>query len=84
MSARRADDVAHLRQTLIDFFARDLVEEELRVPYDRQQLRGAIFEHCQVLEERYEENDVIFRVRAAPAQLARLRSTPSSSLDGQS
>jgi GTP-binding protein HflX len=73
MSARVPGDVAHLRQTLIDFFARQLVEEELRIPYDRQELRGQIFEHCQVLEERYEENVVVFRVRADPAHLARLR-----------
>jgi GTP-binding protein HflX len=73
MSARVPGDVAHLRQTLIDFFARQLVEEELRVPYDRQELRGQIFEHCQVLEERYEEGVVVFRVRADPAHLARLR-----------
>jgi GTP-binding protein HflX len=73
MSARRPEDVARLRQAFIDFFARHLVEEELRVPYDRQQLRGEIFEHCQVLEERYEEGVVVFRVRADPARLARLR-----------
>jgi GTP-binding protein HflX len=73
MSARRPDDIVHLRQSLIDFFGRHLVEEELRVPYSRQELRGEIFEHCQVLEERYEENVVVFRVRAAPAHLARLR-----------
>ena len=73
MSARRPDDVARLRQRAGEFFARDLVEEELRVPYDRQELRGEIFEHCQVLEERYEEDAVIFRGRGAPAHLARLR-----------
>jgi GTP-binding protein HflX len=73
MSARRPEDVARLRQAMIDFFARHLVEEELRVPYDRQELRGEIFEHCQVLEERYEEGVVVFRVRGAPAHLARLR-----------
>jgi GTP-binding protein HflX len=73
MSARVPGDVAHLRQTLVDFFARQLVEEELRIPYDRQELRGQIFEHCQVLEERYEEGAVVFRVRADPAHLARLR-----------
>jgi GTP-binding protein HflX len=72
MSARRPDDVAHLRQTIIDFFARQLVEQELRIPYDRQALRGEIFEHCQVLEERYEDAVVVFRVRATPAHLARL------------
>ena len=73
MSARRPDDVAHLRRTLIAFFERDLVEGELRVPYNRQELRGEIFTHCHVLEERYEDNVVVFRVRAAPAHLARLR-----------
>ena len=56
MSARRPDEVAHLRRRIIAFFERHLVEEELRVPYDRQELRGEIFEHCQVLEERYDEN----------------------------
>jgi GTP-binding protein HflX len=73
MSARRPDDVAHLRQQIVDFFSRHLVEEELRVPYDRQQLRGEIFASCQVLGERYEDDAVIFRVRAHPAELARLR-----------
>jgi GTPase len=73
MSARRPDEVAHLRRTLIAFFERHLVEEELHVPYNRQHLRGEIFAHCQVLEERYDESGVIFRVRAAPAHLERLR-----------
>jgi GTP-binding protein HflX len=73
MSAVRPEDVADLRRTIITFFDRQLVEEELRVPYDRQELRGQIFAHCQVLEERYEESGVVFRVRADPADLARLR-----------
>jgi GTPase len=73
MSAHRPDEVAHLRQRIIDFFAGHLVEEELIVPYNRQELRGEIFTHCQVLEERYVEGGVVFRVRAAPAQLQRLR-----------
>src|SRR3954471_14797495 len=55
MSARRPEDVTRLRQQIVDFFARQLVEDELRVPYDRQNLRGDIFAVCQVLEERYEE-----------------------------
>jgi GTP-binding protein HflX len=73
MSARRADDISDLRRTLVTFFDRQLVEDELRVPYDRQELRGEIFTHCQVLEERHEEGAVVFRVRADPAHLARLR-----------
>jgi GTP-binding protein HflX len=73
MSARRPDEVAHLRRTLIAFHERHLVEGELLVPYHRQELRGEIFDHCQVLEERYEQNGVVFRVRADPAHLQRLK-----------
>jgi GTP-binding protein HflX len=73
MSARRPDDVAALRARLAGFFARDLVEEEVRVPYDRQQLRGEIFAACEVLGERYDDDGVIFRVRAHPSFLERLR-----------
>jgi GTPase len=72
-SARRPEDVADLRRAIITFFDRQLVEAELRIPHSRQELRGEIFTHCHVLEERYEENVVVFRVRTAPAHLARLR-----------
>jgi GTPase len=73
MSARRPDEVAHLRGRIIAYFERHLVEEELHVPYDRSELRGQIFEHCHVLEERYDEKGTVFRVRADPAHLEKLR-----------
>jgi GTP-binding protein HflX len=73
MSARRPADVTALRARLIAFFARDLVEGELHIPYDKQQLRGEIFASCEVLGERYQEDGVIFHVRAHPALLERLR-----------
>jgi GTP-binding protein HflX len=72
MSARRSEDVAKLRERLIAFFVRDLVAGELRVPYDRQHLRGEIFASCEVLGERYLPDAVIFDVRAHPAVLERL------------
>jgi GTP-binding protein HflX len=74
MSARRPEDVARLRAHLCAFFARDLVKGEVRVPYHRQNLRGEIFASCEVLGERYEEDAVIFDVRAHPSVLERLRS----------
>ena len=73
MSARRSADVARLRERLVAFFNRDLVEGEVCVPYDRQQLRGEIFAACEVLGERYDEGGVTFRVRAHPAMLERLQ-----------
>jgi GTP-binding protein HflX len=73
MSARRPEDVAHLRARLVGFFARDMVEDDLHVPYDRQQLRGEIFAECEVLGERYTDDGVVFRVRAPLALLEKLR-----------
>jgi GTP-binding protein HflX len=73
MSARRPDDVARLRARLLAHFARDLVEGEVRLPYGGQKLRGEIFASSQVLEERYEDDQVVFRVRADTVALARLQ-----------
>jgi GTPase len=77
LSARDPADVARLHARLQAFFARDLVDGEVRVPYDRQQLRGEIFATCQVLGERYEDDAVIFQVRARPEALARWRDASS-------
>jgi GTP-binding protein HflX len=71
ISARRPEDVKHLRERFIAFFARDLVEGDLHVPYDRQQLRGEIFASCEVLSERYTDEGVVFRVRAPATLIAR-------------
>jgi len=67
MSAKSPEDVARLHGLLAAHFAADLVERELRVPYDQQARRAEIFARCQVLEERYEEDAVVFRVRAPKA-----------------
>jgi GTP-binding protein HflX len=72
MSAKDPADVARLRARLVAFFARDLAEAELRVPWDRQQLRRDIFAACEVLEERAEPDAAVFRVRAPRETIARL------------
>jgi GTP-binding protein HflX len=75
VSARSAADVARLHATLAAFFTRDLVEAELRVPWDRQQVRGEIFAACEVVEERAEADAAVFRVRADRQTIARLGGT---------
>jgi GTP-binding protein HflX len=72
ISAKSGADVARLHAELAAFFTRDLVEAELRVPWDRQQLRGEIFAACDVVEERAEADAAVFRVRARPDTIARL------------
>ena len=78
ISARDPFDVGRFRAHILAFFSRNLVEGELRVPYDRQKLRGEIFDGCEVLAERYEDDAVVFQVRADPTLLARLRAATES------
>jgi GTP-binding protein HflX len=72
MSAKSPADVARLHARLAAFFAGELIEAELRVPWDRQQLRGEIFALCEVIEERAEADAAVFRVRGPQATIARL------------
>jgi GTP-binding protein HflX len=73
MSARRPEDVARLRQIIIDFFQQGLVEEELFVPWSAQQLRGEIFASCEVLGERADEEGAFFQVRGERDTVQALR-----------
>ena len=72
MSARREGDIARLREAIVAFFQRDLVEAELFVPWTANKLRGEIFATCKVLEERAEGEGAFLRVRGAPADVKRL------------
>ncbi len=64
MSAKRDEDVARLREHLVEFFAKDLVELEIRLGWNEQSKRASIFERCQVLEEKYDEEGALLRVKA--------------------
>ncbi len=72
MSAKAPTDVARLHEALARFFVRDMIEAELRVPWDRQELRGTIFADCDVVEERAEPDAAVFRVRGPRETIARL------------
>jgi GTP-binding protein HflX len=73
MSAKRESDVAKLREAIVAFFQRHLVEAELFLPWSAQKLRGQIFATCTVLEERADADGAFLRVRGEPEALARLR-----------
>ena len=72
MSARRHDDVNRLRQKIVKFFQQNLIETEFFLPWSAQQLRGAIYTSCQVLEERSDNEGTFFRVRGEPDTIERL------------
>ena len=73
MSALREGDLAQLREALRAFFRRHLVEAELFLPWSAQQLRGEVFTHCEVLEERADGKGAFFRVRGEREAVKRLR-----------
>lgn len=75
VSAKNPADVARVRQAIIDFFDRDLVETEIFVPYNRQELRGVLFETSDVKAERFDEQGIFFTVRIDKVALARLRAS---------
>ncbi len=73
MSARRPEDVARLRETIVDFFRKDLVEAKLFLPWSAQQLRGEIYANCEVLAESADEDGACFHIRGEANAIERLR-----------
>ncbi|HEY3301780.1 MAG TPA: GTPase HflX [Methylophilaceae bacterium] len=72
MSARNPADVATMHQKIVDFFQQDLIETEVFVPWSMQKLRGEIYEKCQVLEERADNDGAFFKVLTAPDILSNI------------
>ncbi len=72
MSARSPDDLKQLHSTIADWFRGEVIEVEIRVPYDRQNLRAVIFAECEVLGETYVDDGVVFRLRGTESVIDRL------------
>jgi GTPase len=73
LSAKSAADVAGLRERIVACFEREMVEDELIVPYARQRVMSEIHASCRVLAEAYDETGTRLRVRGTPEVVARLR-----------
>jgi GTP-binding protein HflX len=73
LSARSREDIARLRERIIRFFERDMVEAILHVPYAQQRIVAEIHRTCRVLEETFGPDGTEISVRTRPAVLARLR-----------
>ncbi len=73
MSARSEADVARLHKRIVGFFRQNLVEAELFLPWAAQNMRGEIFETCEVLEERSDDEGALLRVRGEPEAVKRLQ-----------
>lgn len=63
--------VSDLRDKVIAFFEKDMVEEDVLVPYDAKGAVGDLRGTMRVMSESYDERGAIFRVRASKADLDR-------------
>jgi GTP-binding protein HflX len=75
LSAKDEGDVAKLRQRIIAFFERDMVEEDLVVPYAKQRVVGEAHSSCRVVAETHDEHGTRLRLRARPEVIAKLRAS---------
>ncbi len=72
LSTRDSEDLKSLRELLIQFFEKDMVEEELFVPYMVKGAIGDIRSHTRVLSESYTENGLQLTVRGPQIEIARI------------
>jgi GTP-binding protein HflX len=72
LSAHAPEDVAALRQAVLDFFEAQMIEADLRIPYAAQGLVGEVYESARVLSESFDEAGRTVRVRSLPALVAKL------------
>lgn len=73
LSAHVPEDVAALRQRIIDWFEASMVEGELTIPYSNQGVVAQVYEHAHVVNETFDESGRRLVVRALPGAMARLR-----------
>ncbi|NBW82359.1 GTPase HflX [bacterium] len=71
VSAQQPDDIRKLRDALVEFFSRNMLELTLNVAYDDASLLGNIYAHSRVLSTEWTEEDARFRIRVSRANARR-------------
>jgi GTP-binding protein HflX len=73
ISTRSPEDIKSLRERMIDFFEKDMIEEEILVPYSAQGALGEARSNMRTLKENFEEDGIRLLVRSRPIDLQRLK-----------
>jgi GTP-binding protein HflX len=73
LSTRDKEDLLRLREILLKFFEKDMIETDLDVPYTVQGAIGEIRRQMRVVGETYGANGVSLKVRAKSEDLARVK-----------
>ena len=73
ISARNPADIQALRERIMQFAERDMIEEEIFVPYTAKGVVGEIRSNMRIVQESYEADGVRIRVRSKAVDLDRLK-----------
>jgi GTP-binding protein HflX len=73
LSTRNKEDLSGLREVLLKFFEKDMIEIDLDVPYTVQGAIGEIRRQMRVVGETYTDKGVSLKVRAKSQDLARVK-----------
>ena len=77
VSSKDPEDVSRTRAAILTFFEGEALEEWFELSHARGDVRAALFEFCEVLEEKHDDQGGLYRVRATVAALERVRALQS-------
>ena len=73
ISTRNPNDIKSLRESLVEFFEREMIDEEIFIKHGTEKIMGEIRNTMRVLKENYENDGVHLRVRSNTETLNRLK-----------
>ncbi len=77
LSSRLPDDVSGLRNIIIAFFEKSMVDDQIAVSYSNEKMLGDVFETLRVVSQDYTETGRLMHVRGLPNAIAKLKKSLS-------
>ena len=73
LSTRSQDDLQMLRERIMRHFEREMLDEELRIPFTAQGVAAEIRARMRILSEAYDAEGLTLRVRSTPDNLTAIK-----------
>jgi GTP-binding protein HflX len=73
LSTRNQDDLTALRERIMRYFEREMIDETLRLPFTAQGVLAEIRTRMRVLSEAYDAEGLTIRVRSTPENLTAIK-----------
>jgi GTP-binding protein HflX len=71
LSAQQPDEIRKLRDALVEYFSRNMLELSVPASYDNSSLMATIYAHSRVLSTEWTEENACFRIRVSRASAKR-------------